>query len=57
MIRLCQGVDIWGRKKVPEIERVHVVALNKYLKVASQDPSTVVHNDVIFSLSILPSKL
>ena len=43
-------------KEVPEIERVHVFALKRYLNVASQTPNTKVYGETgaIPCLSLLP---
>ena len=34
-----------GLKEVPEIERVHVFALERYLNIASQTPNTMVYGE------------
>ena len=39
------GAKICGLKEVPEIERVHVFALKRYLNVASQTPNTKVYGE------------
>ena len=39
------GAENWGLKEVPEIERVHVFALKRYLNAASQTPNTKVYDE------------
>ena len=39
------GCEIWGLKEVPEIVRVHVFALKRYLNVGSQTPNTMVYGE------------
>jgi len=36
-----------GLKEVPEIERVHVFALKRYLNIASQTPNTMVYGETV----------
>lgn len=39
------GAEIWGLKEVPDIEKEHVFALNKYLNISSQTSNIMVYGE------------